>query len=79
MTPDTSIIAKLLHVNGMDIEKVEVQGDYRIKDGTLGFMRKWLYMQDRLRVCVESARFAEGTALDMIRRAKRNRSGEGQT
>jgi len=38
MTPDTSIIAKLLHVNGMHIEKVEVQGDYRIKDGS-----PWIY------------------------------------
>ena len=33
MTPDTSIIAKLLKVNGMHIEKVEVQDDYRKKDG----------------------------------------------
>ena len=32
MTPDTSIMAKLLNVNGMHIEKVEVQGDYREKD-----------------------------------------------
>ena len=38
MTPDTSIIAKQLHVNGMHIEKVEVQGDYRIKDGS-----PWIY------------------------------------
>ena len=29
MTPDTSIMAKLLHVNGMQIEKVEVQSDQR--------------------------------------------------
>ena len=33
MTQDTSIIAKLLNVNGMHIEKVEVQDDYRKKDG----------------------------------------------
>ena len=32
MTPTTSIIAKLMHVNGMHIEKVEVQSDYRKKD-----------------------------------------------
>ena len=38
MTPDTSIIAKLLNVNGIHIEKVEVQDDYRIKDGT-----PWIY------------------------------------
>ena len=38
MTPDTSIIAKLLHVNGMHKEKVEVQGDHRNKDGTF-----WVY------------------------------------
>ena len=33
MTPNLSIIAKLLNVNGMHIEKVEVQDDYRKKDG----------------------------------------------
>ncbi len=33
MTPSTSIIAKLLHVNGMHIEKVEVQSDCRNRDG----------------------------------------------
>lgn len=38
MTPNTSIIARLLHVNGMHIEKVEVQNDYRGKDGT-----PWIY------------------------------------
>ena len=38
MTPDTSIVAKLLHVNGMHIDKVEIQGDYRMKDG-----EPWIY------------------------------------
>lgn len=32
MTQDTSIMAKLLKVNGMHIERVEVQEDFKIKD-----------------------------------------------
>ena len=38
MAPDTSIMAKLLNVNGMHIEKVEVQGDYREKNKEI-----WIY------------------------------------
>ena len=41
---------ELLHVNGMHIEKVEVQGDYRIKDGT-----PWIYEK----VVVHARRFPE--------------------
>ena len=38
MAPTTSIIAKLLHVKGMHIETVEVEEDYRNKDG-----ERWEY------------------------------------
>ena len=40
MTPNTSIIAKLLHVNGMHIENVEVQSDQRIRDGEVWERKK---------------------------------------
>ena len=40
MTPNTSIIAKLLHVNGMHIENVQVQSDQRIRDGEVWERKK---------------------------------------
>ena len=40
MTPNTSILAKLLHVNGMHIDNVEVQAGGRMRDGQLWHFEK---------------------------------------
>ena len=39
MTLNTSIVAKLIRVNGMHIEDVELQGDWQEKDGHV-----WLFV-----------------------------------